>query len=479
MQSWKRFLTAGLLAFIVSFNLCSPLIKAGIISPGGVGSLNMYGYATPGGFGLGQILATNPYAFWLATEENYTTADGDDNNVNQLTDLTGNGRHLQAGNSSAYPDYVANCFDTNQDCLDFPDGSGERMANTSDMSGTDDNDARTLIVKCEFEDKGGAHQECGAITTNANINSGAHVLLVDSGATFTLYLRDWYNDNHWEACVVSGITMPYEGVFAIRSDAVTGKMHGFKDGVQICEQDGANALKSTNNRFYLGSPLGSQDLKGHFGGGGIWASAISDDLILKISNYMNGEFSAVILKPNLIVQGDSISADPAAGSYDPAWPAIIQTDNSNIVVINEATGGDTLANMVTNISDVTQHYNPRAASNTVVIFAGTNDIASAGKTGAQVFTSLQSFVSQCISTGFTVYVVTTIDRGGSYDSVIADYNALIISNAASEGYTVIDAAALAAFQDSTDTDYYYDLTHLTVLGHEVMAALIAAALGLN
>lgn len=453
------------------------LITGLILSPAyasffGAGGFNG-GFVTVGGYGLADMLATSPYALWIVKPDSYTTADGNDINVNQLNDLSGNSRHLNAGSSGAYPDYTTDGLGVNADSLLF-NGADNRMANTSGMAGTNNTNSRTLIIRCEFQENGVVNQECGAITTNANINSGAHILRTHAGL---VYLREFYQDGHNEAIIISGTTLPYSGVFALRSDAVTGKFSAFKDGVKLGEEDGANALPTANNRFYFGSPLTSQDFKGHFGGGGIWTKALTDQEILDISNFLNGTPSDVTLAPRYIFAGDSIINDPASGGYVPSAFSILEDANPSGVFIDVAVNGQTAATIDTNYAtQIGLNFKHASSSNNLILLAGTNDIAGSAS-GADTFAEIESIVSKATSTGYNVFVCTVLDRSpNTYDSVIGDLNTLILGGS---GYTVIDLAGVSELSDGSNTTYFYDGVHLTVAGHEVVADTIGTALGLS
>ena len=423
-----------------------------------------------GGFNLASIVSLQPWHFNLARSDLYTTSDGNDINVNQWTGVPGTSVHLASGSSAAYYDYVYDAFGTGQDAF-RADGVDNRAANTTDITGLSSNNAVTVIWRASMTSNG-ANQTFFEYTLNANINSGIQCLYITDGR---VYFRLFSNGGN-QAVLLTGQTLPYEGVFAMRADAATGKLTVWKDKVLLGEATGVGTFTNTWNRLYVGSPNSTQDFSGDYGAIMAFYKALTEEEIFNSCDVLAGGYSDITTDPSIIWEGDSLGDEPASGSKNPSYQAILAGEFPGWEMTNEHTPGDTMQNIATNYANVNALYKPRASRNVVCLLAGTNDIGSAGRTGAQVYADMQTAVTQWAATGYENFVCTVPDRSpDTYDTEIANYNALVRANDGSN-YTMIDLANDAVFSYGSDTDYFYDGLHFEVAAHARAAVLIKAAI---
>ena len=118
----------------------------------------------------------------------------------------------------------------------------------------------------------------------------------------------------------------------------------------------------------------------------------------------------------------------------------------------------------------------------IIIGAGSNDIASASKSGQQLFDALLSYRSEVIGRGVDIVVCTLIARNYAGDKVdtmteIAIYNQLVIDNASVYNYTVCDVAADSSFSDPNNSAFYSaDKLNLTTDGMNLYASYLSNTL---
>lgn len=420
-------------------------------------------------FGLADILAMSPFQLYIAKADGYATAgSGLDTDVAQWTDLSGNSKHVTAGSSAAYPDYVENFLGSNQSALVF-NGTDNRLANTTQISGFSTAISCCVIWRASMENNS-ANQTFFEYTLNANINSGLQCYVSAAGA---VYYRLFSNGGN-QAVILTGQSFPYEGVFAIDINSTTGKLIAYKDKVKLGEASVVGTWTNAVNRLYMGSPNTGQDFKGKYGAFAAFTASKAEAEIFNICDYFTGGYANIALPPFVVFEGNSLGNDPASGGYDPSYQSILMTNNPLWESANKHLNGDTMQNMAANYTSITSVYRPRASRNVLILLAGTNDIGSAARTGAQVYADMQTLITQCVSTGFECFVCTIPDRSpDTYDTEIGNYNTLLRTNAGSN-YTIIDLAADPVFSDGSDTDYFYDGLHFTVAAHARAAELIQA-----
>lgn len=182
----------------------------------------------------------------------------------------------------------------------------------------------------------------------------------------------------------------------------------------------------------------------------------------------------------LVIEGDSLMSGLGTSNGPIAARYAAITGQTGI---SRATGGDTLANMVsTYATDVAPYYNASTA-NTVLIEGGTNDLG-AGASLATMQANIQSFCGNARATGFVV-CVTTIGRrndpadgwDSTKDAVRASYNTWLRANYASFANYIVDLDNISELSDPLNTTYYNaDHLHWTDATNVIVANAIRSAL---
>jgi lysophospholipase L1-like esterase len=182
---------------------------------------------------------------------------------------------------------------------------------------------------------------------------------------------------------------------------------------------------------------------------------------------------AVLDAPNRVLfDGDSISMGASAALRLGFSSRLERSFALRAQVYNLGLDGYTLASMVTDAATwVDVHYSG-SKRNVCVIFAGTNDIALSGTSGADTFTLLQTYVNDRVAAGWKVVVVTRLPRAGT-DTQRGIYNGSIRTAWGTPSATVRVAdwggdANMGANGTHTDLTYYdADAIHPNDTGHQV------------
>lgn len=138
---------------------------------------------------------------------------------------------------------------------------------------------------------------------------------------------------------------------------------------------------------------------------------------------------------NLVADGDSITF--GVGTSNPYTSFLAPTGGAaNWSINNKGIAGETLATMLANApTNIDPWFNPNLAKNVIVIWAGTNDIATAHQP-VDVYANLISYVAARHAKGWKVVVVTMLSRVG-WDQKKDQYNALIEANTAGADEVVV------------------------------------------
>lgn len=115
------------------------------------------------------------------------------------------------------------------------------------------------------------------------------------------------------------------------------------------------------------------------------------------------------------------------------------------------------------------------------LWAGTNDLALAGRTDSQVYADIVTWCTARRAAGFKVVVSSIIARGatlpGNFETYRASVNTQLRANWTTFADAFVDAAADSRLSDATNTTYFnVDQVHLTTAGSQVYAGLMKDAL---
>lgn len=168
----------------------------------------------------------------------------------------------------------------------------------------------------------------------------------------------------------------------------------------------------------------------------------------------------------IVVEGDSLSTPSQ-------WAEMVGTAMPNTTIINQSTGGQTIAQMVTDYpAQVAPYFSRSRGTNLAILRGGTNDITN-GESAATVLARIASWVALADATGIPVLVCTiTPVRPSNWDAprqaVWATANTGIRSTYAGR---LIDLAAEPGFQTAADADnavLFPDGTHISATGNQIL-----------
>lgn len=198
----------------------------------------------------------------------------------------------------------------------------------------------------------------------------------------------------------------------------------------------------------------------------------------------------LIPKELLLCAGDSLTGGSSGGfnlTQGQYWPYLASQINDTKDFVNVAVDSRTALLMQDDVTWLQPLKRPFGVQNTVLIWAGTNDIDADGSSAAGSYTHLSDLVALYKNDGWKVIVMTCIPRnweafgsgGGGSDAERNAFNGFVVGNAAGADQ-VIDLTQNGAFNSDSSwndlTNYQTDGIHLTPAGQIVIAGIVAAAL---
>lgn len=192
---------------------------------------------------------------------------------------------------------------------------------------------------------------------------------------------------------------------------------------------------------------------------------------------------AGVIKPAQLALclGDSITQNTNLGSSHQAWPNKMNL-GSEWYTPHISVDGQSLQTMLGNISEatalITDNY---LRERVVVVFAGTNDMYSGGRTPAQVLADAQSYGNAIRGAGGKFIFVTPLPRdNGTFNTNRATLVAAVRSswkNWADAVVIMSDDQVMGGDDQATDEDYYQvDHVHPTAAGEARIAYHVQAAI---
>ena len=149
-----------LIFYIAIILLLEPLAHAGLFASKTYGS----GISLPSAISSPAEIP-DLYAWYPADGDHVNILSGSD--VNYVYDASGNNRHLQAGSSSAYPDFIPSFFSTGRDAI-YYNNVGNLTANTESYETIDDNAEITICAYAQMINSD-ASSSILTLTRNSNI----------------------------------------------------------------------------------------------------------------------------------------------------------------------------------------------------------------------------------------------------------------------------------------------------------------------
>jgi len=161
------------------------------------------------------------------------------------------------------------------------------------------------------------------------------------------------------------------------------------------------------------------------------------------------------------------------------WPTVTaRTFGCRVDIRNLAVSGSVLADLVaragaTDAKGILAMYRKPW----LVVWAGANDLAT-GRTATQCYNDLVAYCQARQAAGWNVAVLTILPRADGIEVLRAPVNTNIRANWATFADAVVDVAADSRIGDTGDNvlPYYYDGTHLTASGEQIIADLVNAML---
>ena len=194
--------------------------------------------------------------------------------------------------------------------------------------------------------------------------------------------------------------------------------------------------------------------------------------------------------PFIGVNGDSIAACSAGVFGVPLtqrWSSVMQKTlggTQPVNVVNAAISGDNIRNQrdVVFPDVLAPFYSATRTKNALILAAGTNDIATSGRTGSVVLADQYQAAATAAALGFKPFLCTILPRNPGSGFDVTNFNTQsgyvnthTRAEAPGMGYGVIDFAAIPQAADPTNTTYFSDGIHPTVALQALMAATAATA----
>lgn len=188
----------------------------------------------------------------------------------------------------------------------------------------------------------------------------------------------------------------------------------------------------------------------------------------------------------LIFDGDSITAG-SQSRFGRTYPAqTVEGLDSRTVTTNVAVGGQTVAQMLSDVvAQVDPMYDP-AKLNVVIVGGGTNDLYVAGGsvTVDTLYANYVAYHQGRRAAGFktvalTLFPRTEVGTPGTHEAKRLDFNDRVRTNWATFADALADVgndAVMGPTGASDNVTYFADKTHPTNAGYAVMARYVRAAL---
>jgi lysophospholipase L1-like esterase len=205
------------------------------------------------------------------------------------------------------------------------------------------------------------------------------------------------------------------------------------------------------------------------GGTGTGSGIFSDYKSKKLDKYLN-----------IVCLGDSNTVGSSGESVNPGienmYPSVLakQFLYSGVSVINGGVAGDGSSDVQARLATDFNVKKVTNATNVCILMVGANDLRD-GDTTEQAWTKLGSLIDAILAQSWDDLWVVTYPP--CVDGPTAGLNALIISNASTKGYNVLDVYPY--FDDPAHPgrgldEYYYtsDYVHLNAAGQAYLASLV-------
>lgn len=244
-------------------------------------------------------------------------------------------------------------------------------------------------------------------------------------------------------------------------------------------------IRVNGSEYSLGSALGSVDMTrlniGTFNGGAprpirvyevvVFDEDIGSSGLLGLELYLRSNIGGYDTQNTVLWYGDSLSCGVGSETGVSVQDYVTNRQN-HLWYIFAADGGYIFAPHITAVQSAALKGSTEGV---VVLWAGTNDINSGARTGAQCAADLKAYSDTCRAAGCKVVVCTLQDFPNNNSERLA-CNAQIATDSASYD-AIADLAAATELDDCTDTTYFTsDQVHLKDAGFAVVGGLIQTAM---
>ncbi len=245
----------------------------------------------------------------------------------------------------------------------------------------------------------------------------------------------------------------------------------------------ASGAQTSNQTGRVGAAIGSvEPYEGYIYEILFYDAALNATEVAAVQDYLTGRWGALSRDETvfLCVEGDSHThGSNGAGGQENWLRYMAELLPSAPKVFNDAVGGERLDEMAVQTTHAAELALNAAYTRVAILYGGTND-GLASRSHAAIVADLDTIVAAMKNDdgADSVYVCTIFACGpitGADEVIRLSVNEYIRNTLAADG--VIDFAADARLQNSSDTTYYLgDTVHLTDTGSQVAAGIARAAL---
>ena len=405
--------------------------------------------------------------------------------ISQWDDLSGNGRNATQADSAKRPLYDVDGLNGHP-CVVF-DATNDALATAS----TQLTGGAKLTIYVVAQVASGSDRVLLEYSSRYNLNTGA--FLVYRTSSNVLGVATWQTTETVWRTTATLTTTPK--IITARFDrtpinhTVIGMLDGAVGGDEFTTGNSGGGNFGTYPLF-----IGSRDngaslpLSGRIGEILIYADAHSPAERLQVEEYLSDRWGITSTAPGgfVVFEGDSLTN--GAPVEEDAYPHhLMAALTGNHDFVNVSVAGQTLAQMHSDISQVTGYYDPANSDNVVVLWGGTNDMVSVGgnQTAATTLARFYNYADALRASGFSVVGLTMLPRSDAvapadFEAKRTTFNTDVRANWASHFDALADVAADTRIGDAGDEldTTYYDVTevHLNATGYQIVADIVETAL---
>lgn len=239
--------------------------------------------------------------------------------------------------------------------------------------------------------------------------------------------------------------------------------------------DAAAMSSETVINSFLGSISSTSAMQGPLREVVLFNRVISDGEVSQLEDYFSQRTATAcpISLPLAVCDGDSITFGFGVNTIN-RWTVYAETNigHGAIRVADVATSGFQWSNMQSRSTAVVDVWYSSSRTKNICVCMGATNALISGSSAATVFSQALTYIQARKAIGWAVIVGTCLPSvliDGAKETARVSYNALVLSNAIAEGYTVADVAAISEMSDPNNATYYSDGTHPTAAGQALLS----------